>query len=98
MRKNVLTAICIDLLLALLVWWGVSLWLSLPILPSPLAVARNLGDVFFRLIAVHVGWSLWRIVAGLFLAVLVGFPLGIGMGYFPRMNRFLAPSWTSPIL
>jgi len=91
MRKNVLTAICIDLLLALLVWWGASLCLSLPILPSPLAVARNLGDVFFRLIAVHVGWSLWRIVAGLFLAILIGFPLGIVMGYFPRMNRFLAP-------
>jgi len=36
-------------------------------------------------------YSLWRIAAGLFLAVLIGLPLGVIMGYFPKWDRFLSP-------
>lgn len=91
MKKKYSLIIFVDFLLLLALWQGLSLSVSSPIFPSPMQVGRNLADIFFRLIAMHVGWSLWRIACGLFLAVLVGFPLGIAMGYSARVNRFLSP-------
>lgn len=73
------------------VWWLLSLLVALPIIPSPWNVAAKLGDIFVRTIAIHAGFSLWRIAAGLALAVLAGYPLGLVMGYSPKADRLLAP-------
>lgn len=75
----------------LFIWYGVSLWINLPIIPSPWVVFLNLWKIFFGKIAIHSFYSLWRIVAGVFLAVVVGVPIGICMGYFARWNRMLSP-------
>lgn len=72
-------------------WWCIALLVELPIIPSPAAVAGKLAQIFLQAIAVHAGYSLWRIVAGLLAALLVGFPIGMLMGYFPRVDRCLAP-------
>ena len=54
-------------------------------------VVDNLADIFMKYIAVHSLYSLWRIAAGLILAIVIGLPLGVVMGYFPKVDRFLAP-------
>jgi len=72
-------------------WLIVSKIIMLPIVPSPFLVLANLAAVFMKYIAIHSLYSLWRIAAGLFLAVLIGLPLGIIMGYFPKWDRFLSP-------
>lgn len=72
-------------------WWIISSLVALPIIPSPVLVLQNLVTIFFKYIAIHGLYSLWRIVAGLLLAVAVGLPLGVLMGYFPRADRLLAP-------
>lgn len=78
--------------LALLcLWWLVAAALQVPIIPSPFRVALCLQAIFLHSIAVHCLYSLWRIAAGLLLAVAVGFPIGVCMGYFPKLNRFLSP-------
>ncbi len=74
-----------------LVWFVVSQLVNLPIIPSPVLVVENLADIFMKYIAIHSLYSLWRIGAGLLLAVAVGLPLGVIMGYFPQTDRFLAP-------
>ena len=75
----------------LTVLWGLVAWATaLPIIPSPLAVLERLYDVL-DLIALHGAYSLWRIVAGLGLAVIIGYPLGLVIGYFPRVERILSP-------
>lgn len=74
-----------------LAWWGLSILVALPMIPSPWDVSARLGDIFAKSIAVHAGFSLWRIAAGLALAVAAGFPLGMAMGYFPKADRYLAP-------
>ncbi|KHM52946.1 NitT/TauT family transport system permease protein [Anaerovibrio lipolyticus DSM 3074] len=74
-----------------LVWFVVSQLVDLPIIPSPVLVVENLADIFMKYIAIHSLYSLWRIGAGLLLAVAVGLPLGVIMGYFPQTDRFLAP-------
>lgn len=60
-------------------------------IPAPDKVLLKLVRIFSQSVAVHAGFSLWRIAAGLLLAVLIGYPVGVIMGYFPRADRFLAP-------
>jgi len=72
-------------------WWILSKIIMLPIIPSPFLVFVNLAAIFMKYIALHSLYSLWRIAAGLFLAVLIGLPLGVVMGYFPKWDRFLSP-------
>lgn len=91
MKKTNARAIFLDVLVLFALWQAASLYLASPLFPSPIEVGRTLSEVFFRLIALHAGWSLWRIGCGLFLAVCVGFPLGIAMGYSARVHRFLSP-------
>ena len=74
-----------------IIWFIVSQLVDLPIIPSPVLVVENLADIFMKYIAIHSLYSLWRIGAGLLLAVAVGLPLGVVMGYFPQTDRFLAP-------
>ena len=76
----------------LTVLWAVAAELvALPIIPSPVLVVENLADIFMKHIAIHSLYSLWRIAAGLLLAVAVGLSLGVLMGYFPKCDRFLSP-------
>ena len=72
-------------------WFVIAAITDLPIIPSPVLVAENLADIFMKYIAIHSIDSLWRIAAGLLLAVAVGLPLGVIMGYFPKLDRFLSP-------
>ena len=74
-----------------IVWWIASEIVQLPIIPSPLLVAENMSDIFMDYIAIHSIYSLWRIASGLLLAVVVGLPLGVIMGYFSKWDRFLSP-------
>lgn len=74
-----------------ILWLAVSMVVNLPIIPSPVLVVENLADIFMKSIAVHSLYSLMRIGTGLVLAIAVGLPLGVGMGYFKKADRFLAP-------
>lgn len=77
--------------LCLALWAGMAYLLQMPVIPSPVQVFLRLAAKFPETIAVHAGYSLMRIVLGLFAAVAVGYPVGMLMGYFPRVNRLLAP-------
>jgi len=89
--KSVLRSYLLGALLLLLLWWAVALLVDLPIIPPTDKVLTKLGHVFVQAIAIHSAYSLWRIAAGLGLAVLIGYPLGLAMGYFKQADRFLAP-------
>ena len=77
--------------LCLALWAGMAYLLQMPVIPSPVQVFLRLAAKFPETIAVHAGYSLMRIVLGLFAAVAVGYPVGVLMGYFPCVNRLLAP-------
>jgi NitT/TauT family transport system permease protein len=78
--------------IAIFIVWSVAAALvELPIIPAPVRVLETLGAIFKDSIAIHGLYSLWRIIAGLFLAILVGLPIGVAMGYFSRADRILAP-------
>lgn len=60
--------------------------------PSLVEVGAALGRlVVSGRIFLHVGYTLWRILVGLGLACLVGIPLGMLMGRFRPVERFMLP-------
>ena len=68
--------------------------------PSLIEVGAALGRLTLSgRIFVHVGYTLWRILIGLGLACLVGIPVGMLMGRFGLVERFVLPlvSVLSPI-
>lgn len=79
------------ILIVLVLWQAVAVLVSLPIIPAPWLVLQNLVNIFAAKIAVHGFYSLWRIVAGVVLAVIIGIPLGLFMGYFDKWDRALSP-------
>lgn len=77
---------------ALIFLWDLAARFSgLPVVPSPFAVMATVGDVFFSAIAIHIAYSFGRILAGILLAVAVGLPVGVMMGWSHRMDCLLAP-------
>lgn len=89
--RSILRAYIQGALFLLLIWWLIALIMKLPIVPTPDKVFLKLGQVFLSVIGIHGAYSLWRIAAGLALAVAIGYPLGVIMGYFRRADRYLAP-------
>lgn len=78
--------------IALIFLWDLAARFSgLPVVPSPFAVMETVGDVFFSAIAIHIAYSFGRILAGILLAVAVGLPVGVMMGWSHRMDCLLAP-------
>jgi NitT/TauT family transport system permease protein len=68
--------------------------------PSLVDVGAALGRlVLSGRIFLHIGYTLWRIGIGLGLAGLVGIPIGMLMGHFRPVERFVLPlvSVLSPI-
>ena len=91
MNRISLRMFALGICLCLALWAGMAYLLQMPVIPSPVQVLLRLVQKFPDTIAVHAGYSLMRIVLGLIAAVAVGYPVGVLMGYFPRMNRLLAP-------
>ena len=85
-----------DLLFAFLILvaiWQVFAWLvNRPILPAPLTVLV----VFWRELTAgdllgHFLVSLWRVLAGMLLAILTAAPAGLVLGQSKRFNRLFSP-------
>ncbi|MGI5922142.1 MAG: ABC transporter permease [Syntrophomonadaceae bacterium] len=72
-------------------WLLIAYTVKLPIIPSPLAVFKNIGEIFADKMQVHVLYSLGRILGGIIISILVGVPLGYLMGYFNRVDKIFSP-------
>lgn len=92
--KNFLCGSLLPLAL-LILWWGGSdanAWNAF-LLPSPQAVARAAAELAQEgLLLSHIGSSLLRVLKGFGLAFAVGFPLGVFLGFNPRMLCYANPS------
>lgn len=66
--------------------------LTQAILPSPLEVLRSLKSLWSeRKLFSNVVSSFIRVAEGFFVALLLGFPLGLAMGSFSRIKAMFAP-------
>ena len=89
--KKLLVTYALGAVALLVLWQIIALIASIPIIPQPVRVFERLSRIFTDAIAIHAAYSLWRIAAGLALAVAIGYPLGLAMGYSRRVDRLLSP-------
>jgi ABC-type nitrate/sulfonate/bicarbonate transport system permease component len=89
-------ALCLVFCIGL--WWFVTRGepeqriLSYTVLPSPGETLAAFSSLWFeRALTRNTLATLWRVVLGFGLAALVGIPLGILCGCFPRIQSFFAP-------
>ena len=75
----------------IIAWQLFAWWLDRPFVPAPMAVFQNLGQIYSTRLDVHLYYSLARVIAGIFIALAIGVPLGFLMGYFPRADKVLTP-------
>ncbi len=85
-RELVLTT-----LILLVVWAACALALNQPILPTPWAVALAFWHELGRELPWHFLASLWRVAAGVLLAVAAAAPAGLFLGQSRRLNRLFSP-------
>lgn len=74
-----------------LLWLLASALLNINVIPSPLEVYKNFGNIVTGNIQIHILYSLMRIGVGLALSLGIGIPAGIVMAYSPKANRLLYP-------
>lgn len=72
-------------------WWIGSTKLQLTILPSPWQVYQHLLLQENHEMSFHIYNSFVRLFWGIFLAVIIGTPIGLLMGRFPKVNDYLDP-------
>ena len=74
-----------------MIWQALAWLLKIPIIPPPLAVLTNLIEIFADKMGLHLLYRLGRIIAGISIAILIGVPTGLLMGYFERIDKVLSP-------
>jgi NitT/TauT family transport system permease protein len=86
-RGYVLAALAI-----ILCWHVLALLVNSPMLPPPkeafMATLRLLG----KDLGTHLGVSSYRVIVSTVLSLLIGFPLGLIMGFETKIDRVLAPA------
>ena len=84
-----------DLLLAaaglILAWQLAAMLINRSILPTPLVVISTLISEMGNGLMVHALASLWRVLAGTLLSVLLAVPAGLAIGGSERWNRIFSP-------
>jgi NitT/TauT family transport system permease protein len=84
-----------DILLAslfiLAAWQLAAMLLYQPILPTPWAVAVAFGREMGKDLPAHFLASLWRVTAGILLAVMTAAPAGLILGQSKSINRIFTP-------
>jgi len=76
----------------LLIWYLISTfqWVNPFFLPSPWNVFLELKELLFSQgVYTHLGKTLYRMFSGYFLAILLGIPLGIMVGYWEKVYNSL---------
>ena len=76
----------------LLIWYLISTfkWVNPFFLPSPWSVFLELKKLLFSSgVYSHLGQTLYRMFSGYILAILLGIPLGIAVGYWERVYNSL---------
>ena len=78
--------------LALLLIWQAAAWLvNKQILPGPVVVVQTFFTELGNGLAGHFLVSMWRVLASMFLAVVLAAPTGLVLGQSQQLNRLFSP-------
>lgn len=78
--------------LFLAMWHTSVVWTATKVFPSPQNVEKGVVELFHKhVLWADIGDSLRRVAIGFGLAVLVGIPLGLWLGWKPSLNQVVNP-------
>lgn len=85
-----------SIIIFLLTWWGISFYFPPSLLASPVSVSYRLYDLSTKGFAgltlfQHIGVSLTRVLIGFAIAAAAGVPLGLLMGWYKKVEKFIDP-------
>ena len=73
-------------------WYVVVIWSQTKVFPGPMEVQRGLMELFRKgLLWNYIGDSLFRVAAGYSLAILLGIPTGLVLGWYPSSATAVNP-------
>ena len=94
-RPGVLPAILLPLTTAaglVLLWHVLVVVTGTQVFPSPMEVLRGLAELARKgVLASYVGDSLWRVACGYVLALVLGIPAGLALGWYPAAAAAFNP-------
>lgn len=74
-----------------LLWSAASYVLRLSFLPSPIDVFINTCNIFVEKILIHTAYSIYRILAGTAISIVLGTVIGYLMGFSKFADKLLSP-------
>ena len=74
-----------------ILWYVMSLIINMQVLPNPVDVYKNIGNLYDQDLYKHILMSMYRILLGLGISLLIGIPIGILMSYSKKWNKLLNP-------
>ncbi len=90
MRRVLLPLLTAAIVLA--IWHAAVIATHTKIFPSPVAVARAIGQLASAsLLWRYIGDSLFRVASGYLTAVILGVPIGVLLGWYPTAARAVNP-------
>ncbi len=75
----------------ILVWQAAAMLIARPILPEPWLVIRVFVDELSRELPGHFLASLWRVMAGMAISIVLAAPAGLAIGQSKQLNRIFSP-------
>jgi NitT/TauT family transport system permease protein len=73
-------------------WHALVVWTGSQVFPSPLEVLAGLGELARKgVLASYIGDSLWRVGCGYLVALALGIPLGLTLGWYPAAAAAVNP-------
>lgn len=78
-------------IIIILLWSAASYLLRLSFLPSPIDVVINTCNIFIDRILIHTAYSIYRILAGTAISIILGTVIGYIMGFNKVADKLLSP-------
>lgn len=72
-------------------WYILAVIIDLHVLPTPIEVYLNLGSLYDARLHIHILASLYRVVLGIGISLVLGVSIGLLMAYSKTWNRILNP-------
>ena len=78
-------------LLINIIWYLFAIIVDTRVLPTPIAVYMNLNDLYDSRLHIHILASLYRVILGVGISLLLGVIIGLLMAYSKTWNKILNP-------
>lgn len=75
----------------LVIWQVLAMLLNTYVFPPPTRVLVVFFETILGELGRHFLVSAWRVIAAIFLSVLLAVPIGLGLGQTPALNRLFSP-------